>query len=113
MLHSGVNWKAGRPSAHLRGVVLDAWVASCTSTMLLCLVWTLPRRANAAPASAMCLPPVMATKGAREQVRAGLAVLPHTDESQASMAVEVRYPVWLVWVPRLGHQTSPISARYC
>ena len=28
------------------------------------------------------------------------------------MAAEVRYPVWLVSLPRLGRQTSPVSARY-
>ena len=112
-MHSGVNWKAGRPSAHCAACLSTLGPPLCTRTMSLYLAWTLSRRADTVPASAMCLSSVIATTVPADRcARVSRSYLART-KSRASMAAGIRLPVWLVWLPSLRRQTWPASARYC
>lgn len=111
VLHSGVNRKAGGPSAHCAVRLQTPGPPLCTSTMSLYLAWTLSRRAETVPASAMCLSPVTATSVPADRwARVSRSYLART-KSRASMAAGGRLPVRLVWLPRLRRQTSPFSVR--
>ena len=112
-LHWGVDWYAGGPLAHCAACLSTLGPPLCTRTMSLYLAWPLSRRANTVPASAMCLLIVMgASVPAGRCARVWRSFLART-KSRASMAAEVSYPVWLVWLPRLRCQSSPVSARHC
>ena len=80
MLHSGVNWKARGPSVYCVVSLSTPGKPPCTSTMSLYLAWTLSRRANTAHNDGDVLTARDGDQRACGQVRAGLAVLPRTDE---------------------------------
>ncbi len=104
-------WWTPLRSAQLAAIFSTPGPPPWTRTRSAYLARTLSRRLMTAAGFAMSFPPAMATRVPCGRWACVLRSLRARTKSRASMAAEVRCPVWLAWLPRRGRQVSPVSAR--